>query len=209
MLRFTTGEAWDLNCYVIIGSQRAYLIDTGRGMDDARALDDAVRTLTALPLTVINTHYHWDHIWGNALFADRPILAHYACRELCVADYALSMANPAVHPGGEAPLLPPNVLVCGELRFPCDAVRIFPVRGHTRDGLCVLDEEDGVLYAGDNVGDAPESPLPELEDSPEQYALSLDAMERFPFALIASGHNLPMPRSFIERIRAELSQRHG
>ena len=33
------------------------------------------------PIIVINTHYHWDHIWENGVFKDR-LFFHKLCREI-------------------------------------------------------------------------------------------------------------------------------
>jgi glyoxylase-like metal-dependent hydrolase (beta-lactamase superfamily II) len=56
--------------YLVTGNDRAVLIDTGMGMGDIRAV---VADLTSLPVTVVNSHAHWDHIGGNYLFADIAI----------------------------------------------------------------------------------------------------------------------------------------
>jgi glyoxylase-like metal-dependent hydrolase (beta-lactamase superfamily II) len=59
--------------YLVTGEDRAILVDTGMGVANIR---DEVGRLTGLPVTVINSHAHWDHIGGNALFDD--ILIHPA-----------------------------------------------------------------------------------------------------------------------------------
>ena len=48
---------------LVIGKERALLFDLGIGADDFGA---AARTLTDLPLTVILSHGHIDHIGGKA-----------------------------------------------------------------------------------------------------------------------------------------------
>lgn len=50
---------------LIIGKTKALLIDTGYGYGDLRSV---VRSLTDLPLRVVNTHCHLDHAGGNYLF---------------------------------------------------------------------------------------------------------------------------------------------
>ena len=54
------------HCYLLCGETEAVLIDTGLGISDLRAIVDS---LTGLPLTVLTTHVHWDHIGAHRLFA--------------------------------------------------------------------------------------------------------------------------------------------
>src|SRR5512144_3125685 len=53
------------NMYLVAGRSAALLIDTGLGV---AKLADFVKTLTALPVTVVNTHGHPDHAGGNGQF---------------------------------------------------------------------------------------------------------------------------------------------
>jgi glyoxylase-like metal-dependent hydrolase (beta-lactamase superfamily II) len=65
------GEPGHVNCFLVEGTERAALIDTGLGMADISA---AVRLITPKPVMVINTHSHSDHRGGNHYFTD--IAAH-------------------------------------------------------------------------------------------------------------------------------------
>ena len=51
--------------YLLTGSEHALLIDTGMGIGDLAGL---VKTLTDLPVWVVNTHGHVDHVSGNGQF---------------------------------------------------------------------------------------------------------------------------------------------
>ena len=53
--------------YLIEGRDRAVLFDTGLGIGDVKAVVDQ---LTSLPVLVVNSHEHFDHIGGDRLFAD-------------------------------------------------------------------------------------------------------------------------------------------
>ncbi|MBB5264099.1 glyoxylase-like metal-dependent hydrolase (beta-lactamase superfamily II) [Catenibacillus scindens] len=55
------------------GTDRALLLDTGVGLGD---LVSAVRSVTQLPLTIVNTHGHYDHANGNDQFTNVPIYMH-------------------------------------------------------------------------------------------------------------------------------------
>jgi len=54
-----------LPMYLIVGSERAALIDTAMGLESLRA---TVEEITSLPVTVYNTHVHIDHAAGNHFF---------------------------------------------------------------------------------------------------------------------------------------------
>lgn len=54
--------------WLYLGSKRAALIDSGTGIVPIKPVVDR---LTDLPVTLINTHYHFDHVGGNAGFAER------------------------------------------------------------------------------------------------------------------------------------------
>jgi glyoxylase-like metal-dependent hydrolase (beta-lactamase superfamily II) len=68
----------DVNASLVVGDGAALLVDTLSTDAQARELRDAVRAVTPYPLTVVNTHHHFDHCFGNAVVVDpdRPIWAH-------------------------------------------------------------------------------------------------------------------------------------
>ncbi len=77
-----------LDCYanLILGSEKALLFDTGSGSDDLKA---AVEEITSLPLLVIASHGHFDHIGGSIFFdrvymskKDRNIVESYELEKL-------------------------------------------------------------------------------------------------------------------------------
>ena len=66
---------------LVVGDNKALLFDTGSGVDD---MNEVVRSMTKLPLLVINSHGHFDHIGGNNRFdkvylseSDFPVLEDY------------------------------------------------------------------------------------------------------------------------------------
>lgn len=52
----------------VVGGRRAAVIDTMIGLSNTRK---AVRSITAFPIIVLNTHGHADHVYGNAQQAYR------------------------------------------------------------------------------------------------------------------------------------------
>jgi glyoxylase-like metal-dependent hydrolase (beta-lactamase superfamily II) len=64
-------EPGHVNCFLIEGSERAVLVDTGLGLADVRK---AAESLTDKPILAVNTHGHDDHRGGNWRFDD--VAAH-------------------------------------------------------------------------------------------------------------------------------------
>lgn len=57
----------ETHCYLLLGTKRAILIDTGLGVSNIKNVVDRI---TSLPVTVLLTHAHWDHIGGLKYFED-------------------------------------------------------------------------------------------------------------------------------------------
>ncbi len=71
----------DLNCGLVVGEQRALVIDTATTTQSGYELAQAVRAITPLEQVVVNTHAHYEHCFGNAAFRDSQIYAHVAAAE--------------------------------------------------------------------------------------------------------------------------------
>jgi glyoxylase-like metal-dependent hydrolase (beta-lactamase superfamily II) len=75
-------ESLDLNVGVVIVEEGVVVIDTRASHVEADELRGELRTLTALPVRwVIDTHWHWDHTFGNARFPEAEIWGHDMCRK--------------------------------------------------------------------------------------------------------------------------------
>ena len=57
----------ETHCYLLCGTKKAILIDTGLGISNIRSV---VECLTTLPVMAVTTHVHWDHIGGHRYFSD-------------------------------------------------------------------------------------------------------------------------------------------
>ena len=151
--------------FLVIGSKRALLFDSGLGVANIR---DVVRRLTALPVTVVNSHTHFDHVGGNREFEDvrnldlpysqasaggevSQLLAAYASETLAedhvcgplpagVASRAFTM--PTWHVS--AHVRDGEVLDLGGRQL-----EVLRTPGHTPDAICLLDASNGLLFTGD------------------------------------------------------------
>lgn len=81
------------NSVVIAGDDAVVLVDSGAGTREARVLRDAIREVTPLPVRyIVDTHFHFDHAFGNGAFPEALAVAHEATR----AGLALGLRQPTV-----------------------------------------------------------------------------------------------------------------
>jgi glyoxylase-like metal-dependent hydrolase (beta-lactamase superfamily II) len=77
---FLIAEPGHVNNFLVVGEDRAVLLDTGLGVGDIRAVAEG---LAGKPLSVVNSHNHFDHTGGNSQFDEVAI--HRAGAELLAA----------------------------------------------------------------------------------------------------------------------------
>lgn len=218
-------EKLGVGCYLVIGSERALLIDTGYGKAD---LKKTVSGLTSLPVTVVNTHLHPDHSGGNKFFgaamvgeADLPARAGVPSNALL---QGVAEATVLKHPllkrpakwfsslmhldADEAEYSPlPDAIDLGGR-----TVRVLPCPGHTAGSVLLVDGKSRLMFAGDAINAAlwlftcPES-------TTGGYAATIDSLlpEIESCRAICIAHSgRPLPPSFarvfkevLENIKAE------
>ena len=152
--------------HLIIGFERALLFDTGMGFFPIRPV---VERLTKLPVTVLNSHTHYDHVGGNAEFSN--ILA---------VDSDYTRANMAGFPHDRIASETAIATFCPKLPDSADprtfstkawkasgyvedgdildlggrTLEVLLVPGHTPDAAALLDDDTGLLFTGDSYYDA-------------------------------------------------------
>jgi glyoxylase-like metal-dependent hydrolase (beta-lactamase superfamily II) len=71
---------YDQNIGVVLGDREALVIDTRSTYGQAREILADLRSLTTDPVTVVvDTHGHFDHAFGNAIFRPATIWGHEGC----------------------------------------------------------------------------------------------------------------------------------
>jgi glyoxylase-like metal-dependent hydrolase (beta-lactamase superfamily II) len=134
--------------YLLFGSERALLLDTGDGHIPAGqpSVGEVVRGVidrrqkaagrSGIELVVAHTHGHGDHVAGDAEFAGRPGTRVVPLGVDGVRDF-FGLAG---WPDAEARLdLGGRELI------------VFPVPGHLEDHIAVYDPATGLLFTGDTV----------------------------------------------------------
>ncbi|MDR1664222.1 MAG: MBL fold metallo-hydrolase [Clostridiales bacterium] len=199
------GEFYDLNLGLIRGARRNYLIDTGLGSGSIAPVTEYLRG-DGKPVVVINTHCHWDHVWGNFLFEGGTIISHRRCYELMEEHWDEMAEENKTAVDGEMRKCFPNLTFEGGLYFPDDGVRIFFTPGHSEDGISVYDGVDKVLYAGDNIGDTAEEIVPYIDTDIETFRRTIEIYKTYDFNICVSGHNKPQGRDILSRMENALEE---
>lgn len=208
-----TSDPVQLNSYLIIGRDRALVIDTGAGPAQATAILTAFRRLTDLPLTVVNTHDHWDHFFGNTTFQAAGV-AEFLASPGFVRDHRASAwvqleQVPLEHepdlPTPEALLVPVTEVASGEAYELGDGtVSFLALSGHTESDLVVVSED--IAFVGDLLEEG--SP-PQFGDDalPARWADSLETLLALPgVTTFAPGHGRPVDRSFASAQRGDVAR---
>ncbi|MGE5585242.1 MAG: MBL fold metallo-hydrolase [Bacillota bacterium] len=197
-------EEWDLNLHLIRGERCDYIIDTGLGSLSIAPMEEYLQY--DKPAIVVNTHYHWDHVWGNGSLRHCTIVSHRLCREMIQSHWQDMMEKNHRYHHGEVEMVLPSLVFERELYFPEDQVRLVYTPGHTIDSISVLDEADKVLNAGDNIGDTPEEIVPSIDTDKDLYVDSLHRYLDLDFDTCVSGHNVVLGRDVIHRLLAILQR---
>ncbi|MGH8196427.1 MAG: quinoprotein relay system zinc metallohydrolase 2 [Woeseiaceae bacterium] len=182
------------NTGFIIGTRCVAVIDTGGSVAEGRAIDDAIRKLTELPVCfVINTHVHPDHILGNKAFdRENVTFAGHAKLPRAMALRGDTYLERAAEHSGEAAdasqIVLPERTVEGEVQLDLGA-RILILRAHatahTDNDLTVFDERTATLFLGDL---AFLEHLPVLDGSINGWLGELDTLMRRKAERVVPGH---------------------
>ncbi len=147
--------------YLILGDERAVLFDTGMGIGNIRA---EVERLTDLPVIVINSHSHYDHVGDDHRFT--KVWAFDNNSEVARIERGLTRAECGrfLPPGSYLDLPPGFDPTAYEIRpspvtrrlrhletikLGRRALTVHHSPGHSPGSLCLLDSRDGLLFTGD------------------------------------------------------------
>jgi quinoprotein relay system zinc metallohydrolase 2 len=155
----TPSNAGDIaNLGFVIGQKCVAVIDTGGTYAVGRALRQAIRRVTTLPVCyVINTHVHPDHIFGNPAFVDdRPEFVGHARLAESMRRRGPIYLRALMRDLGEAAqgssIVLPTHPVAGVERLELGgrslSLRAWPT-AHTDTDLTIFDETSETLFLGD------------------------------------------------------------
>ena len=203
------GAPIDVNCVLVLGEERALVVDTGSSAAEGHRLHKEVGALAgARPQVVVNTHAHYDHCFGNFAFQGCEIWAARGC----VADLAATGSHQRESAAGwwrsrdpefardleATPIFPADRVV--ECRRALDLGGLVAElrlvgRGHTDHDLVVWLPGRSLLIAGDLVE---ESSAPQLEDAyPLAWADRVDDLLRLQPTMVLPGHGAAVDAQFV------------
>ncbi len=164
---YEPGHFEEVISYLIVGNQRALLFDSGLGIGNIKAVTDQI---TDLPLVLLNSHSHYDHIGDNYRFEEilgaDTAYGRARAAGLAHAEVADFVAEGWIWKSTPAGFSADNYAIAGyELgEFVRDAqiidlgdrqLQVLLTPGHSPDALCLLDTGNKLLFTGDTFYLAP------------------------------------------------------
>jgi glyoxylase-like metal-dependent hydrolase (beta-lactamase superfamily II) len=221
---FTPGTQPDGNSVVVEAPEGLIVVDTGRHAAHTQAVLDLASSLGRPIVAVVNTHWHLDHVGGNARLREAcPGVRVYASDALAgaltgfLAEYRAQLvdmlarsqpdsttaaswnAEIALVDAGSA-LLPDVVIDRSTPRVIAGRSLVVGVVGPavTAGDVWIQDTASRMMIAGDLVT----LPVPLLDTAcPEGWLAALDHLARFDFTVLVPGHGAPMTRAEFETYR--------
>ena len=212
-IAMTTPEnAGDIaNLGVVVGQDAVAVIDTGGSVRVGQELLRAVRGVTDKPIRyVISTHEHPDHVFGNAAMPPGATFVghHNLPAELArrgpyyLRSYREQLGEAAI---AEVRIIPPSLLVDGETTLDLGSrplrLTAWSPAAHTDCDLTVLDEQTGVLFAGDLVFT---QHVPVIDGSIKGWLSVIERLAQVPARIVVPGHGpgvAPWPQALDDERR--------
>lgn len=210
----------DVNVTLVVGAGEALIVDTLSTARQAATLAGAARVVTADPWTVVNTHHHFDHCFGNATLAvaGRAVWAHEEAvvllreqaeqmRRTYVGQWRHSQPQLADDLAAVRVLLPSHTFHAEQLLRVGgrDVVLRHLGRGHTAGDVVVQVPDADVLVAGDLVE---QGAPPDFDDAyPLEWPETVAALIRLagPATTVVPGHGSVVDREFVRAQHDELT----
>lgn len=202
--------SWYINNTGFLTGRRSVIsIDACSTERRTRAYLNRIASVTSAPVTtLVNTHHHGDHTYGNSVFGAVTIVGHENCRTEAIA------AGPPANRGiwepvdwGEVTLAPPTLTFSDRLRLwsddrPVEVSHVGQAAHTTNDSLVWLPEQR-VLFCGDLLfnGGTPFLLMGSVQGAIDVLTTVVAPM---PATVIVPGHGRPCESSLIEVVTGYL-----
>jgi len=190
--------------YLIVGEKKAILFDTGMGISDVKKV---TAELTRLPIIVLNSHTHDDHVGGNWQFdtvygmdTDFTRKNAQGSREDAQAEITSDQICGSLPKGFDAKAYATrpwkiSAQIHDGDRFDLGgrAIEMIATPGHTPDAISLIDRANGLLFTGDTYYPAPIW-LYRPETDLDAYAASIRRLAALTpqIRLVLGAHNIPV-----------------
>jgi hydroxyacylglutathione hydrolase len=147
-------------CYLILGEERAVMFDTGAGENtavDGTRMRYVIDQITDLPVTLLMSHFHFDHNQNISEFD------HVAFMEL---EYLVEGTSAeGVYVFSDAELVSGSYPASVEVNewWPPDtdidlggrSIQVVSIPGHTDESAMIVDAQNKLMFMGDYIYDGP------------------------------------------------------
>ncbi len=190
--------------YLILGTDKAILFDTGMGISDIKRV---VAELTKLPILVLNSHTHDDHVGGNWEFdtvlgmdTDFTRANAKGSREDAQAEIAAGEICGELPKGFDAKAyatkpwkISHTIHDAEKIDLGGRTIEVLSTPGHTPDAISLFDRGNGLLFTGDTYYPAPIW-LYRPETDFDAYAASIQRLAALApkIHLVLGAHNIPV-----------------
>jgi glyoxylase-like metal-dependent hydrolase (beta-lactamase superfamily II) len=199
-------EFLDQQIGVVLGGDDVLLVDTRASPAHARVIVDELRALTANPVSiVVDTHWHWDHAFGNSVFRPASIWGHVRAADRLRRDGVQAIGEVSDERPDVAEQLAEVVIDPPDRTFDDRATvvvgdRVVELahhgRGHTDGDISVHVADARVLFAGDLLENgAP----PSFGDSfPMDWPATVERLRPLATGAVVPGHGKVGDRRFLD-----------
>ena len=191
---------------VVLGGHDVLLVDTRASPAHAREIVDELRTLTPHPVSiVVDTHWHWDHSFGNSAFRPASIWGHVRAAERLRRDGALAIrrisegAPEIAEQLSEVVIDPPEHTFDGRatLHVGDRVVELsYHGRGHTDGDIVAVVPGASVLFAGDLLENG--APPSFGDGYPMDWPATVERLRPFATGAVVPGHGNVGDRRFLD-----------